>query len=189
MNAEKEKKLIRGCVKNDRKAQKEMYEYFFSTMFNTCKRYVKKDEDALEIVNTGMLIVFTNIDQFKFQGSFEGWIRKIMINKSLDFIRANSKKNKLFVTTEESKTSHLITVENQIIEHIENAELYNYLRALPDVQQTIFNLYAIEGYSHDEIADQLGIKSGTSRWHLSKARESLKKKFEQETAKPASHGK
>jgi RNA polymerase sigma factor (sigma-70 family) len=190
LNAKEEQRLIRRCAKNDRKAQKEVYEHFFASMFATCKRYVKNHDDALDVVNMGMLTVFTKIDQFGFQGSFEGWIRRIMINRSLDAIRKKNMRFEPFSVSDQEHLLHAAAVENEVMDQIETAHLHVYLEALPTVHQVVFNLYAVEGFSHEEIAEKLDIKAGTSRWYLSKAREYLKEKIENETTiKPLGHAK
>lgn len=174
------KALIQLCVKNDRKAQKLLYEHFFSLMIPTCKRYLKNHEDALEVFNSSMLTVFTKIVGFKQEGSFEGWVRRIMVNNCLNFIRSNKNQAQLFSTSIESNTCEEVSVNNHVLESIDKAQLYHYLKDLSDSQQLVFNLYAIEGFSHKEISEKLKITAGTSRWYLSKARELLKDRIEKD---------
>ncbi len=177
---DKEKRLIRGCINNDRRAQKAVYEAYFNTMYSVCRRYIKNDEDILEVLNSGFLNVFKKISQFKGEGSFEGWIKRIVIHKSLDFIKLN-KKYKEHIRLEDTVPDKADW--NLDAMRMEEREIEKLITELPDVLQTVFNLFVVEGYSHKEIAEMLNINESTSRWYLLKARDqlqtSLKKNNEQ----------
>jgi len=178
LDSGREEKLIKRCVKNDRKAQKEVYEYFFTKMYAICKRYLKNEEDAMEVLNTGMLVVFKKIEAFQFKGSFEGWVKRIMINKSLDFIKTNKRyKYQMSIDEKEEPIASYPIVESEAVTNLNTEALYQLIRELGVSQQMVFNLYVIEGYSHNEIADKIGITASTSRWHLTKAREVLQQKI------------
>ncbi|MEM9024052.1 MAG: RNA polymerase sigma factor [Bacteroidota bacterium] len=166
--------LIRLCLKNDRKAQKEVYENLFGRMHAVCLRYLKDPDDALEVLNNGFLSVFTNIKQYGFKGSFEGWVKRIMINKSLDHLRANKRFSTTDAVDDEYAFRH-VSVDNEAWSNLGLEVLDGMIAQLPPMSRSVFNLYVIDGYSHHEIANILSINPGTSRWHLSYARQSLQK--------------
>lgn len=162
--------LIRRCAENDRSAQRQIYEHFFGKMLAVCRRYSANDDEAHEILNNGFLKVFQQIGQFQFKGSFEGWVRRIMINKALDYIRSNKtyKENMHF-----TEAIHHGAVDNEAFSNLNMEALYAMIQDLPRMSKAVFNLYAIEGYTHREIGDQLGISEGTSKWHMATARKTL----------------
>ncbi len=132
-----------------------------------CRRYVKTTEDAEEVLSNGFVKVFKNIKSFEGKGSFEGWIRKIMVNEALNYIRYQ--KN-LFVETGDDWPEH---AHDELDEQNDAKEVMDLIDQLPVGYKTVFNLYAIEGYPHKEIASMLGISEGTSKSQLSKARKLL----------------
>jgi RNA polymerase sigma factor (sigma-70 family) len=168
--------IIEACKRNDRSAQKFVYENFFNKMFSVCRRYVKNEEEALEVLDDGFINIFKNIQQYKGEGSFEGWVRKIIINKALDHIKMN-KKYKEMLHYVEDYTEEPLFVDAGIIDSCDTEALYNSIHSLPLIYQMVFNLYAIEGFSHKEIAGKLEISEGTSRWYLSESRKMLKEKL------------
>lgn len=170
------KDIIEACGKNSRTAQKFIYVNFFNKMFAVCRRYVKNDEDTVEVLNDGFISLFQNINQFKGEGNFENWVKRIIINKALDHLRTNKKYKETLQYIEEYK-DNLISVDADIIDSSNIDELYSSIQALPATYQMVFNLYAIDGYSHKEIAEKLKISEGTSRWYLSESRKMLKEKL------------
>ncbi len=162
--------LIRGCVKRQAKSQRDLYDRFSPLMYSVCMRYLKDPEKAEEVMVTGFTKVFDKVDQFKFEGSFEGWVRRIMVNESLTYIRRNKFMDlevDIEVADREPDLNHL---EN----HLEAEDLMNMIQSLPVGYRTVFNMYAIEGYSHKEIAKELGVSENTSKSQLSRARAILK---------------
>ncbi len=167
-----EKKLVKLCRRGDRQAQRQLYERFSAQMLGVCRRYVKSREDAEEVLGNAFLKVFKKIDQFKGEGALGGWIRRIMVNESLNFIRYQ--KN-LFVEIEEENHRHL---SHRTSEDEMDAEyLLDMIADLPLGYRTVFNLFAIEGYGHQEIGEKLGISENTSKSQLSKARKHLQKRL------------
>lgn len=164
-----ENELIRLCVVNDTLAQNELYRKFAGKMMGVCMRYAKNREDAADILQDAFVKVFLNLKSFKGEGSFEGWIKRIMINTALKHYRKNLK----FRNESDIEAAYDISFDNQIINHMAAAELVGYVQLLPDGYRTIFNLYAIEGYQHNEISEMLGISEGTSKSQLSRARSYL----------------
>lgn len=169
MNTEQD--IIKGCVAGKREFQKKLYETHAGKMFFVCIRYCKNREEAEDILQEGFIKVFKYISSFKFEGSFEGWVRRIMVNTAIEHIRKN-------------KQAHAFEDVENIVEHPESTlnitgrldekELVRMVHMLPDGYRTVFNMYVIEGYSHKEIAGMLGIAEGTSKSQLSKAKEFLK---------------
>ena len=162
-----EDQLIRKCKKGDRKAQYSVYQKWCKMMLSVCRRYVKTTEDAEEVLSNGFVKVFNNINSFEGKGSFEGWIRRIMVNEALNYIRYQ--KN-LFVESGEDYLEHS---HDTVHDDGDTEELMLLIDRLPIGYRTVFNLYAIEGYGHKEIAEMLDISEGTSKSQLSKARKML----------------
>lgn len=173
IHSSEEERLIKKCRKKDGSAQKAIYDKYASKMLGVCFRYVKEADQAEDVMIGGFVKVFDKIDQFKHEGSFEGWIRRIMVNESLTFIRKN-KSMYLEVDIEAADREPDYTTLDS---HLEAEDLLNLIRGLPTGYQTVFNLYAIEGYSHKEIADQLNISENTSKSQLSRARSLLQKQL------------
>lgn len=166
-----EDELIEGCKKNHPKSQRDLYERFSGKMYSLCLRYIKEETEAEDVLVGGFMKIFNKIEQYQRGGSFEGWIRKIMVNESLQYIRQN-KNMYLQVDIENAQYSfNADAVESQLAAE----DLLKMVGRLPMGYRTIFNLYAIEGYSHQEIADMLDISVNTSKSQLSRARALLQK--------------
>lgn len=168
-----ESELISGCQNGDSKAQKFLYERFASPMFGVCLRYLKNEMDAEEALLNGFMKIYQNISRFEAKGSFEGWVRRIMVNEALAFLR---KKEPLHLAIDDGGYTQ-IAVIGGADQDLAEEELLGLLRTLPAGYRAVFNLYAIEGYSHKEIADMLDITEGTSKSQLSKARAMLQKRL------------
>ena len=164
--------MLEGCLKNDRKAQELFYKQFYGPMVNICIRYTRNEEDALEVLHNGFLKVFKHLGTYDAtKASPYTWIKTIMVNSAIDFIRARQK----FKNQVELKENHDAgSIDNEAIQRMGSAEVLQLVRKLPTATQTVFNLYVIEGFNHREIGDILGISDGTSKWHLSEARRQLK---------------
>ena len=161
------KSLISRASKGNQKAQHELFELFASKMLSVCRQYMKNNVLAEEVMLTGFLKVFTNLNSFKSQGSFEGWIRRIMINECISFIRVQKKVK--FIEDETYFEESYNNIESQFsVEDIQSV-----IDFLPDGYKMVFNLFAIEGFKHQEIAEMLGINEGTSKSQLSHARKML----------------
>lgn len=166
--------MIKKCLKNDRNAQNFLYEKFSASMFGVCRRYMKDQGEAELCMVNGFTKVFSNLHQFKFNGSFEGWIRKIMVNECLMELR----KRKNFNISLETISYKLIEGFS-IDEELHKKDIIQLLDYLPYGYRTIFNLFVIEQYTHEEIADKLGISINTSKSQLVKARTRLKQYLQQ----------
>lgn len=153
-------KLVRDCLANRSEAQKQLYEHFSEPMLGICYRYTKSIRDAEDVLQEGFVKVFRNLHQYKSEGELGAWIRRIMINTALNFLKRNRKYQADMAFTGE----HMHPVTDDDPEMTMNSkELADLIRQLPSGYQTIFNLYAVEGYSHIEIGEMLGISDGTSR--------------------------
>lgn len=167
----KEDELIKGCLRRDSSAQKVLYDTYSSKMYGLCYRYVKDSMDAEDILVTAFMKIFDKIHQFKSEGSFEGWIRRIVVNEALTFLRRN---RSMYLETDLDLADREPDY-NALSDHLETEDLLNMIQELPTGYRIVFNLYAIDGYSHKEIADQLGISENTSKSQLSRARTYLQK--------------
>lgn len=166
--------IIKGCVEGKRLAQNELYKKFAPKMYAVCVRYSKDATEAEDVLQDGFVKVFQNIQNFKSEGSFEGWVRKIMVNTALEKFR---KKNHLYPVGEIFEVAK--DLKHEDVEHnIHAEELMKVINRLSPGYRMVFNLYAIEGYSHKEIGDQLGISEGTSKSQLARARAVLQDEVE-----------
>lgn len=167
----KEDELIKGCLKGERFSQKQLYEMHSSRMYAVCYRYVKDSMQAQDILITAFTKVFEKIGQFKNEGSFEGWIRRIVVNEALSHLR---RQRTMYVETDLEEADRHPDYEH-LSDHLEAEDLLNMIAELPSGYRVVFNMYAIDGYSHKEIAEHLGISENTSKSQLSRARNYLQK--------------
>jgi RNA polymerase sigma factor (sigma-70 family) len=167
----KEEDLIKGCLRRERTAQQQLYDLYSSKMYGICFRYVKHAMEAEDILVTAFTKIFEKIDQFKGDGSFEGWIRRIMVNEALTHLR---KSRTMYLETD-LKQADREPDYDQLSDHLEEEDLLNMIQQLPAGYRVVFNMYAIDGYSHKEIAEHLGISENTSKSQLSRARVYLQK--------------
>jgi RNA polymerase sigma-70 factor (ECF subfamily) len=179
-----EDKLIIACQKGEHHAQKAVYEKYARKMLGVCSRYVQDEMEAEDIMIMGFVRVFEKINTFKSEGSFEGWIRRIMVNEALGHLR-KQKSLKLTVNLEDSYQEPVFTAEDT---ELEAEDLLILIQQLPDGYRMVFNLYAIEGYSHKEIGEMLGISENTSKSQLSRARSLLQRHIERTEKKSEAVG-
>ena len=178
--------LIARCKKGDRRAQNRLYELCYGVLMSICLRYERNHEDARYLLNIGFMKIATNLDKYPKETPFEHWARRIMINTNIDEYRRNKKRkeNISYQDFEEGTKAWNDYHLEDVYDKFNAEELENMIRSLKGETQKVFNLYAIDGYSHKEIADMLVIPVGTSKWHLSKARSELKAKIEMKLNKP-----
>ena len=162
-----EKQMIQLAVDQNRQAQQKIYNVYASKMLGVCRQYIKDLHQAEDVMITAFMKVFTNLKNFEHKGSFEGWIRRIMVNECISFIRANKKVS--FLEDEYYKEDSFNNIESNFTVD----EIQFLIDKLPDGYKMIFNLYAIEGYKHQEISQLLNINEGTSKSQLSHARKIL----------------
>jgi RNA polymerase sigma factor (sigma-70 family) len=157
-----EKDLIAACKQQDRRAQKLLFEQHAPVMLGVCRRYIHDPSDAEDVMVEGFFKVLTKIDMYNGDGSFEWWVRRIMINESLMHLR----KANHFKYTEEINPNINLGEEPTVVEKMESEEILGLLDELPPGYRTVFNLYVVEGYKHREIAEELGISINTSKSQL-----------------------
>lgn len=166
-----EKELIKQAVAKNRFAQQSLFGKFSPKMLGVCRQYIKDIHKAEDVMITAFMKVFTNLESYSFNGSFEGWIRRIMINECISFLRVQKKVN---YTEDEYFFEESY---NEIDQQFSVEQIQSLIDNLPDGYRTVFTLYAIEGYKHQEIAELLGISEGTSKSQLSHARKILQQQM------------
>jgi RNA polymerase sigma factor (sigma-70 family) len=161
-----ESDLIKGCMEGNRRMQEELYNRFSSRMYAVCLRYAGNSEEAEDILQEGFIKVFKKLDSFRNEGSFEGWVRRIFVNTAIEHFR---RKRYLMPVTEKEEN----TIEgkyNSVLDDLGAKDILALVQELSPGYRTVFNMYVVEGYTHKEIADMLGISEGTSKSQLSRAK-------------------
>lgn len=178
-----EKKIIEGCIRGDRRSQQQLYEAFYGKMMAVCLRYAKDDDIAQDVCQEAFLKVFNKLDKFEDRGSLEGWIRRIMVTTSIDYIRRD-KNNiadvEIEKVIEDESNNPLEEQDDSIFDGLSFDVIKDYMQRLTPAYRSVFNLYVIEEYSHKEIASMLGISVGTSKSNLAKAKRNLRSKIEKD---------
>ncbi len=169
-----EKQLLRDCLDGNRHAQKRLYELFARRMFGVCLRYAPDQQSAEDFLQEGFIRVFVKLDSFRSQGSLEGWIRRIMVNTSLELLR---RKDVLKYSVDIDTQPDLPGEEDDLPEEISGEVLLMHMQQMPAGFRTVFNLYAVEELPHKEIASMLGISEGTSKSQYARARAWLQKRL------------
>ena len=169
-----EKQLIQACINEEKYAQKYLYDLYSPKMYYVCLRYARHASEAQDMLQDGFIKVFDNISSFKSNGSFEGWIRRIMVNTSLNYCRKSSFKNEQ-IGLEDYQDR---VVNSKAVSNLGEKELLALIQKLPDGYRMVFNLYVIEGYSHKEIGELLDITESTSRSQLAKSRKWMQNELE-----------
>ena len=169
---------IRGCALNQRESQKKIYNSFYGYAMSVCDRYANRDDDAIEILNDGFVKIFREIHHYKpaysdVISSFKGWLRKIMVYTAIDHFRKHHKHQE--VAELDTTLVHLPANTENVHDKMSYDEIIHFIQHLSPAYRTVLNLFIIEGFSHEEIANQLQISIGTSKSNLSKARKQLQK--------------
>ena len=168
-----DRELLRACMEDSRRAQNELYKQCYSIMMSICFRYENNKEDAEFLMNKAFFKVLKNLDKYNSDTPFEAWLRRITINTAIDAYR-KAQRQKLDYVEEPSKAASSSQMNyNEADQRFNAVELQNMINSLPPASKAVFNLYAIDGYSHKEIAEKLKMSEGTSKWHLSSARKKL----------------
>ena len=176
--------IIKECIKGKQSAQENLFKMFYGKMFGVCLRYIKDKDTAQEIVQEAFIKIFEKLDKFDFNGSFEGWIRRVLVNTAIDSIR-KAKKDPFLVDNEASTFRNVEEDALEIEEQVEVVELkaemaMEAIQQLSPAYRTVFNLYVMENYSHKQIGEMLGISEGTSKSNLAKAKANLKNSLKQQ---------
>jgi RNA polymerase sigma-70 factor (ECF subfamily) len=164
---EQDQWLVHECLKNNRAAQKQLYNQYAEAMLGVCYRYTKSMADAQDVLQEGFIRVFKNLHQFKNEGQLGGWVRRIMVTTALNYLKRNAKYQQELVF--DKLDQHVVSDETPEM-NLTVKELASLVQQLPTGYQTIFNLHAVEGYNHVEIGEMLGISDGTSRSQYARAR-------------------
>lgn len=173
----KESEIVRLCAKGDERAQRAVYDLLSPKMYPVCLRYAGDRDSAMDILQDGFITLFGKIDSFRGDGSFEGWARRIFVTTAL----MNLRKRDIFRNAEELKSaSGEVNFSPEIFDKLSAADLMKIIKSMPDGFRTVFNLYVIEGYSHQEIGEMLKISDSSSRSQLSRARTWLQNKLKAE---------
>lgn len=167
-----EEQLVKACISGNASAQKEFYDLFAKKMMGVCLRYTNNYEEAQDVLQDGFIKVFNKLSKFVNKGSLEGWVRRIMVNTALDHYRKNKKFKK---DVEIDAVSFKLEKQEYIVESINAQDLLKIIQTIPEGYRVVFNLFAIEGYSHKEIAEQLGVTESTSKSQFSRAKKMLRK--------------
>lgn len=171
---EEVRKVVKGCSEGDEKYQQMLYKQMYSKMMAVCYRYSDRPEDAQDLFQEGFIKVFNKIEKFNFKGSLEGWIRRIMVNHSIDHYRKNKNKFAMSETLIAAEQIPSEEIEEGVFDELEANNLLLLVQKLSPVYRTVFSLYILDGYSHNDISEELGISVGTSKSNLSKAKRNLK---------------
>ena len=172
-----DEQLIERCRSGSQAAQKHLYDRFAGKMMAVCLRYTGSHDDACDVMQDAFVKVFDKLSSYKMEGSFEGWIRRIFVNTALDHIRKNKNlKQNMEIDSVEFMMPH----HENVMSTLAAADLLKILQEIPVGYRTVFNMYAIEGYSHKEIADELGISVNTSKSQFSRAKSFLRKIIEEQ---------
>lgn len=163
--------IIRGCCKRKRSSQNALYRLYYAYGMSICVRYTDNESDAISVVNEGFLKVFQNIKKFKIEMPFKPWFRKIVVNTAINYVK-RQKKFKMEISMEEAKN---ISTNDEILSRIHYKELIKMVQSLSFAYRTVFNMYVIDGFKHQEIAEKLGISVSTSKSNLTRARAKLQK--------------
>ncbi|MFT5666488.1 MAG: RNA polymerase sigma factor (sigma-70 family) [Vicingaceae bacterium] len=169
-----EERIIQGCVNEEKSAQQHLYETYSPKMYYVCLRYARHASEAQDMLQDGFIKVFDNIGSFKSNGSFEGWIRRIVVNTALNYCRKSSFKQEQIGIEDYQDT----VVKSKAVSNLGEKELLALIQKLPDGYRMVFNLYVIEGYSHKEIGEMLNVTESTSRSQLAKSRKWMQNELE-----------
>jgi RNA polymerase sigma-70 factor (ECF subfamily) len=169
-----ERELIEDCQKNNPKSQRQLFDRYAGRMMTVCRRYACDQKEAEDILQESFIKIFQHIHQFRFQGSLEGWIRRIVVNSALRLLKR--KKLRFTPIAEDQETNP--SVDPTVLTSLSAEDILKLISDLPDGYRVVFNLYVIEGYDHNEIASMLGINPATSRSQLAKARKLLQTQIE-----------
>lgn len=168
-----ERDLIMGCIREDRKCQVEVFRRYSGKMLSVCRRYARHRLEAEDILQDAFVKVFNNMEKFQFKGSFEGWMRRIVINTALkNYQKSSFQKEQIGLDHYDDRS-----IEPEAVSQLAEEEILELIDKLPTGYRVVFNLYVIEGYSHKEIAEMLNIGESTSRSQLVKARKMLKEQI------------
>jgi RNA polymerase sigma factor (sigma-70 family) len=174
-----ETEIITACIRKDERAEYELYRLTYGYLMAICQRYTSDREEAKEILNIGFFKILTNLKRYQLETSFKAWIHKIMVNNVIDEYRKKKTLTGHLKYVEDYEDVKEDTDVNSALEKMDIEQIHALVIKLPPVSQKVFNMYAVDGFSHKEIAKALGISEGTSRWHLNFSRQRLQEMIKQ----------
>jgi RNA polymerase sigma-70 factor (ECF subfamily) len=166
-----DKTLVSACLAGDRRAQEVFYRRFAPAALRVCRRYAPGKDEAMALLNGGMMKVFQKLDKFRWEGSLEGWVKRLVFNSAIDQFRSQKQRPTLEIADWDRPAEAAAT------QSLYADDLCRIIEMLPETSKEVFWLFAVEGYNHSEIASQLNFSEGNSRWHLNKARQILREKL------------
>lgn len=173
-----EQDILEGCRRNERLLQEHLYKKYYSLFLKLCARYAKDMQDAEQLMQDGFLKIFGHINDYSGKGSFEGWMRRIVVNTCLDYLKSKYLKNSMQLHfPAEIGESSAFSVDNTALDKIAMKDMLGIIQTLPPMSRTVFNLFVFDGYSHKEIGAMLDMSEGTSQWHVNNARKNLQQKI------------
>jgi RNA polymerase sigma-70 factor (ECF subfamily) len=172
---QQESKLIEGCISGERRSQNELYSLYSGLFFGICLRYAGNRNEAQDMLQEGFIRIFSKISTYKGQGSFEGWMKRIIVNTALNYVRDHSKERLLISLPDSYNHVADESPQEEILESLSTDEMMALIQNLPDGYRIVFNLYVFENNSHKEIAEELNISENTSKTQLMRARLHLRK--------------
>lgn len=173
--------IIQGCLQNDRRSQRLLYESCFAVMMKVCRRYIENEDEVVECMNTCFIKILKNLGNLKDEKSFFGWVKQIAVNTAIDFFRAKKKYNEHHKFTIDNEYSNIEQTHHNIDfteSNMDSKEIFKLIQELPEVTRQVLNLFAIDGFNHKEVGNMLGMSEESSRWHLHKARKMMTEKLE-----------
>lgn len=171
-----ESDLIKGSIAGDRRMQEELYRRFAPKMYAVCLRYANNTDDAQDLLQEGFIKIYKNLHRFRAEGSFEGWVRRVFVNTSIEHFR---KKSAQLSSVSEKEENTIEDADITALDSLAEKDIINIVQELSPGYRTVFNLYVVEGYAHKEIGELLGISEGTSKSQLARAKAILQKKVTQ----------
>ena len=163
-----------ACRKGHARAQRKLFKHFYSMAMQICMRYAGSSDEAADMLNEGFLKVFSNLDKYESTGSFEAWLKRVVSNAALDYRRRYVQQVELVELDGLQEVQIADYSMNDAVSNISSQELIGLIQTLPPVTRTVFNMFVFEGFSHREIAEEMGITENTSAWHVNSARSKLK---------------
>lgn len=174
--------IIQGCLQNDRRSQRVLYEFCFPIMMKVCSRYTHHEEEAIESMNASFLKILQHLPTLKEVERLPGWVKQISVNTAIDYYRSKKKyqeRNRFTIDNEYSADAYTHASLDFTESKMDSREIFKMIQSLPDTTREVLNLFAIDGYSHKEIGEMLNLSEEASRWHLHKARKLMAVKIEQ----------
>ena len=165
---------VSACREGNARAHRKLFKYFYSMAMQICMRYAGSTDEAADMLNEGFLKVFSNLDKYESTGSFEAWLKRVVSNAALDYRRRYVQQVELVELDGLQEVQIADYSMNDAVSNISSQELIGLIQTLPPVTRTVFNMFVFEGYSHREIAEEMGITENTSAWHVNSARSKLK---------------